>query len=101
MLRCEHKADALIQSGMPAVGYKYVNIDDCWEGKRDEKGYIHPNSNFPNLKALADYLHSKGFKFGLYSTPGPRTCKGYQGSFGHEEQDAQTFASWGSRFFEI
>lgn len=94
------QADALIQSGMQAVGYQYVNIDDCWEGQRDAKGYIHPNSNFPDMKALADYVHSKGLKFGIYSTPGPRTCKGYEGSYGHEEQDAQTFASWGVDFLK-
>lgn len=94
------QADALIQSGMQAVGYQYVNIDDCWQGHRDEKGYIHPNSNFPDMKALGDYLHSRGLKFGIYSTPGPRTCKGYEGSFGHEEQDAETFASWGVDFLK-
>lgn len=94
------QADALIQSGLHTVGYQYVNIDDCWEGRRDEKGYIHPNSNFPDMKALADYVHSRGLKLGIYSTPGPRTCKGFEGSFGHEEQDAQTFASWGVDFLK-
>jgi len=88
-------ADALVSTGMKAAGYTYVDIDDCWQGKRDAKGNIHPNSRFPNMKALADYIHSKGLKFGLYSSPGPKTCAGYEGSYGHEEQDARTYARWG------
>ena len=88
-------ADALVSSGMKAAGYVYVNIDDCWEGKRDEKGFVHPNERFPDMKALADYVHSKGLKLGIYSSPGPKTCAGYEGSLGHEEQDAQTYAEWG------
>lgn len=88
-------ADALVSSGMKAAGYVYVNIDDCWQGKRDEKGVIHPNEKFPDMKALADYVHGKGLKLGIYSSPGPKTCAGYEGSFGHEEQDAQTYAAWG------
>lgn len=93
-------ADALVSSGMKAAGYTYVNIDDCWQGKRDAKGNIHPNSHFPNMKALADYIHSKGLKFGLYSSPGPKTCAGYAGSYGHEEQDARTYARWGVDFLK-
>jgi alpha-galactosidase len=89
------QADAMIRSGMQAVGYRYVNIDDCWQGRRDSKGYIHSNSKFPDIKGLADYLHGKGLKLGLYSTPGPKTCEHNEGSYGHEEQDAQTYASWG------
>jgi alpha-galactosidase len=88
-------ADALVSSGMRDAGYVYVNIDDCWQGKRDEHGTIHPNEKFPDLKALADYVHSKGLKLGIYSSPGPKTCAGYEGSLGHEEQDAQTYAQWG------
>jgi alpha-galactosidase len=80
---------------MRDAGYVYVNIDDCWQGKRDEHGTIHPNEKFPDLKALADYVHSKGLKLGIYSSPGPKTCAGYEGSLGHEEQDAQTYAQWG------
>ena len=89
------QADALVASGMRDVGYKYVIIDDSWEGKRDANGIIHPNEKFPDMKALTDYIHSKGLKLGIYSSPGPQTCLGYEGSYGHEEQDAQTFAEWG------
>ena len=88
-------ADAMVSSGMKAAGYVYVNIDDTWEGQRDAQGFIHPNSKFPDMKALADYVHSKGLKLGIYSSPGPRTCAGYPGSYGHEQQDAQTYADWG------
>ncbi len=92
--------DALVKSGMRAAGYKYVNIDDCWQGKRDAQGFIHPNSRFPDMKALADYIHSKGLKFGLYSSPGPTTCTGYSGSYQHEKQDAETYAKWGVDFLK-
>jgi alpha-galactosidase len=88
-------ADALVSSGMKAAGYLYVNIDDCWQGKRDAQGFISPNAKFPDMKALADYVHSKGLKLGIYSSPGPRTCGKYEGSFGHEQQDAQRYAEWG------
>jgi len=88
-------ADAMVSSGMREAGYVYVNIDDGWAGKRDEKGYIHPNDKFPDMKALGDYIHSKGLKFGIYSSPGPTTCGGFVGSYGHERQDAETYASWG------
>ncbi|MCL5287334.1 MAG: glycoside hydrolase family 27 protein [Acidobacteria bacterium] len=89
------QADAMVSSGMKAAGYTYVNIDDCWQGERDASGVIHPNKNFPDMKALGDYIHSKDLKFGIYSSPGPKTCAGYEGSFGHEERDAKTYASWG------
>ena len=88
-------ADAMVRSGMAAAGYMYVNIDDTWEGGRDAGGNIVPNSKFPDMRALADYVHSKGLKIGIYSSPGPFTCGGYVGSYGHEEQDARTFAAWG------
>lgn len=88
-------ADALVSSGMRDAGYIYVNIDDTWEGQRDAQGVIHPNSKFPDMKALADYVHSKGLKLGIYSSPGPKTCAGYEGSYGHEAQDAKTYAGWG------
>jgi len=87
-------ADALVASGMKDAGYVYVNIDDTWEGQRDANGVLHSNAKFPDMKALAGYVHSKGLKLGIYSSPGPRTCAGYEGSFGHEEQDAQLYASW-------
>ena len=88
-------ADALVASGMRDAGYVYVNIDDTWEGKRDAQGVIHTNEKFPDMKALSDYVHSKGLKLGIYSSPGPKTCAGYEGSYGHEAQDAQTYAEWG------
>ncbi|HEY0307286.1 MAG TPA: glycoside hydrolase family 27 protein [Acidobacteriaceae bacterium] len=88
-------ADLLVSTGMRDAGYIYVNIDDTWEGKRDAQGVIQSNEKFPDMKALADYVHSKGLKLGIYSSPGPKTCAGYEGSYGHEEQDAQTYANWG------
>lgn len=89
------QADMIASNGMREAGYLYVNIDDCWEGKRDASGVIHPNSNFPDMKKLADYIHGKGLKVGIYSSPGPQTCAGFEGSYKHEEQDAQTYAGWG------
>ncbi|KAL6641243.1 hypothetical protein ACP70R_019424 [Stipagrostis hirtigluma subsp. patula] len=92
-------ADALVSTGLAAAGYKYVNIDDCWaEPKRDEMGNLVANKKtFPHgIKALADYVHSKGLKLGIYSDAGFKTCAKVQpGSLGHEEQDAKTFAAWG------
>jgi alpha-galactosidase len=88
-------ADAMVRNGMKDAGYLYVNIDDTWEGARDAGGNIRSNEKFPDMKALADYVHGKGLKLGIYSSPGPRTCAGFEGSFGHEEQDARTFAAWG------
>jgi alpha-galactosidase len=88
-------ADALVSSGMKDAGYVYVNIDDTWEGVRDANGVLHSNAKFPDMKALADYVHSKGLKIGIYSSPGPKTCAGFEGSYGHEEQDAKLYASWG------
>lgn len=89
-------ADAMVSSGMKDAGYTYINIDDTWEGEqRDAQGNIQSNKKFPDMKALADYVHSKGLKLGIYSSPGPNTCAGYEGSYGHEEQDARTFAAWG------
>jgi alpha-galactosidase len=88
-------ADQIVASGMKDAGYVYVNIDDTWEGKRDADGVLHSNDKFPDMKALADYVHSKGLKIGIYSSPGPKTCAGFEGSLGHEEQDAQLYASWG------
>ncbi len=88
-------ADAMVSSGMRDAGYVYVNIDDTWEGVRDAQGNIQTNPKFPDMKALADYVHSKGLKLGIYSGPGPRTCAGYPASYEHEEQDAKTFAAWG------
>jgi alpha-galactosidase len=88
-------ADAMVSSGMKDAGYLYVNIDDTWQGERDAQGNIQANSKFPDMKALADYVHSKGLKIGIYSSPGPKTCAKYEGSYGHEAQDAKTYAAWG------
>lgn len=92
-------ADALVSSGLSKLGYEYVNIDDCWgEQVRDENGNLQAkNATFPSgIKALADYVHCKGLKLGIYSSAGYYTCsKQMPGSLGYEEQDAKTFASWG------
>ena len=88
-------ADAMAANGMKEAGYTYINIDDTWEGGRDAQGNIQTNKKFPDMKALADYVHSKGLKLGIYSSPGPNTCAGYEGTYGHEEQDARTYAAWG------
>ena len=90
-------ADAMATNGMKDAGYQYVNIDDCWHGQRDEQGFIHPDpQRFPSgMKALADYVHSKGLKLGIYSDAGAKTCGGKPASRGHEYQDALTYAQWG------
>lgn len=90
-------ADIMVSSGMKDAGYVYVNIDDCWHGKRDSLGFIHPDPvRFPSgMKALADYVHSKGLKIGIYSDAGTATCGGKPGSRGYEYQDALTYAKWG------
>ena len=89
------QADALIATGMSKLGYQHVIVDDCWQGERDSRGRIHPNSKFPDMRGLAGYVHSKRMKFGIYSSPGPKTLAGFEGSFGHETKDAQTYAEWG------
>lgn len=88
-------ADGMVASGLASYGFQYINIDDAWEAERDEQGRIQTNEKFPDMKALADYVHSKGLKLGIYSSPGPKTCAGYEGSYEHEFQDAQTYAEWG------
>jgi alpha-galactosidase len=88
-------ADAMVTSGMRDAGYTYINIDDTWEGVRDAHGSLGSNKKFPDMKSLVDYVHSRGLKFGIYSSPGSRTCGEYPGSYGHEEQDAKTYAAWG------
>lgn len=89
-------ADAMVASGMKDAGYEYINIDDCWHGERDSLGFIHPDAKrFPSgMKALADYVHSKGLKLGLYSDAGWKTCGGRPGSRGYEYQDALQYAKW-------
>ncbi|HEX4488025.1 MAG TPA: glycoside hydrolase family 27 protein [Terriglobales bacterium] len=89
------QADFMVSSGMKDAGYLYINIDDTWQGERAANGEIQANDRFPDMKALADYVHSKGLKLGIYSSPGAKTCAEYEGSLGHEAQDAQTYANWG------
>ncbi|MBC7912818.1 MAG: glycoside hydrolase family 27 protein [Pyrinomonadaceae bacterium] len=90
-------ADAMVSTGMKDAGYTYINIDDCWHGNRDSLGFIHPDAKrFPSgMKSLADYIHSKGLKIGIYSDADSQTCGGKPGSRGYEFQDAQTYAKWG------
>jgi alpha-galactosidase len=88
-------ADALVASGMRDAGYVYLNIDDGWQGERDESGVLHPNERFPDMNDLAGYVHEKGLRLGIYTSPGHRTCGNKEGSYGHEEQDARMFADWG------
>jgi alpha-galactosidase len=105
-------ADVMVSSGMADVGYQYVSIDDCWMNApkhsdplrvgplRDTQGNILPNKNFPDMKAMTDYIHSKGLKAGIYTSPGPFTCAGFAGAYQHEAQDAQQFADWGFDFLK-
>lgn len=93
--RVRQAADAMVDSGLAAHGFQYVNIDDCWEAGRDANGEIQTNEKFGDMKALADYVHAKGLKLGIYSSPGPKTCAGYEASYQHEQQDADTWARWG------
>jgi alpha-galactosidase len=93
-------ADAMRTNGMRDAGYVYVNIDDTWEGDRNAAGEIGTNDKFGDMKALADYVHARGLKLGIYSSPGAKTCAGFAGSHGHEEQDARRFAAWGVDFLK-
>jgi alpha-galactosidase len=88
-------ADEMLKSGLAAHGFQYVNIDDTWEAGRDANGEIQTNQKFPSMRALSDYVHSKGLKLGIYSSPGPKTCANFEASYQHELQDAQTYARWG------
>jgi alpha-galactosidase len=87
--------DAMLSSGLAAHGFQFINIDDTWEGTRDANGEILTNTKFPDMKSLSDYVHSKGLKIGIYSSPGPKTCAGFEASYRHEDQDAATYAKWG------
>jgi len=91
------EADAMVSSGMREAGYRYIVIDDCWQGARDRNGNIHPDPKrfASGVKALADYVHSRGLKFGIYSDAGEKTCGGRPGSRGYEYQDARQYAAWG------
>ncbi|MDP9174576.1 MAG: putative Ig domain-containing protein [Planctomycetota bacterium] len=107
-----HAAEILVSSGMADVGYQYVNIDDCWAFApsnrdkdrvgplRDEKGNILPNRHFPDMKGLTDYIHVRGLRAGIYTSPGPLTCARFTGSWQHEAQDARQFADWGFDFLK-
>jgi alpha-galactosidase len=105
--KVKRAADAMVKSGLVNHGWTYINIDDFWQNHRDSKdstlrgklrdeaGNIIPNSRFRDMKPLADYVHDLGLKIGLYSSPGPWTCGGCAGSYGHEQQDAESYAEWG------
>jgi alpha-galactosidase len=105
--RVKSAADAMVKSGLINHGWTYINVDDYWQNNRnsrdptlrgpfrDTNGVIVPNSRFPDMKGMADYIHSLGLKAGLYSSPGPWTCGDCAASWQHEEQDAQTYAAWG------
>jgi alpha-galactosidase len=84
----------MVSSGLIEHGWTYINIDDTWEGDRDPTGNIQPNDKFQDMKALADYVHNVGLKIGLYSSPGPKTCAGFEASWKHEQQDAAQYAAW-------
>lgn len=97
----KNTADAIVQLGLRDLGYRYVNIDDCWQAsERDAQGHVVPDPNkFPQgMKDVADYVHQKGLYLGIYTDAGNRTCAGYPGSWGHEQLDAQDYASWGIDF---
>jgi alpha-galactosidase len=96
-------ADAMVSTGMKAAGYQYVNIDDCWQVSRDAQGTIVADpKRFPSgIKALADYVHSKGLRLGVYTDAGRLTCQKRPGSYEHEVQDAKTYASWGVDYVKI
>jgi alpha-galactosidase len=105
-------ANVMISSGMADVGYQYVNIDDCWMNApknndpkrvgplRNKNGNIIPNYYFPDMKGLTSYIHGKGLKAGIYTSPGTLTCGGFAGAWQHEEQDARQFAAWGFDFLK-
>jgi alpha-galactosidase len=109
-------ADAMIASGMADVGYQYVNLDDCWMNAdsvgryqrdpkrvgpaRDANGNLLPNTYFPDLRGMTDYIHARGLKAGVYTSPGPKTCAGFTGAYQHEAQDARQFADWGFDFLK-
>jgi alpha-galactosidase len=96
-------ADAMVSSGMLAAGYTYLNLDDCWQASRDETGTIVADAaRFPSgIPALAEYVHSKGLKFGLYTCAGTLTCQEKPGSYLHEVQDAATYAAWGVDYVKV
>lgn len=95
------QAAALVKCGMKDLGYEYVVLDGGWEGFHDDNGLFHPDpAKFTDMKALCDYIHGLGLKVGIHTSPGPTTCRGREASYGHEKQDAQTFANWGIDFLK-
>ena len=90
-------ADAMVEEGLRDLGYQYIILDDLWQGGRDADGKIFPDPDkFPSgMKALSDYIHSKGLKFGIYTDAAEWTCAGVTGSYGFEKEDAETYAEWG------
>lgn len=93
------QAKAMVDNGMKAAGYQYVVIDGGWEGTHDAQGVFHSDpQRFPDMKALCDYIHGLGLKVGIHTSPGPLTCAGHEASYGHEQQDVDTFAKWGIDF---
>jgi alpha-galactosidase len=88
------QAEAMVKNGMKAAGYRYVSIDDGWAGRRDAQGFIHPNEKFPDMQGLVAYVHSLGLEFGIYTATSAKTCVGLEGSLGHEDEDAATYAQW-------
>jgi alpha-galactosidase len=93
--KAREAADLLVATGLAYHGYQYVNIDDAWEGGRDMNGKIVANAKYKDMKKMTEYIHSKGLKAGIYSSPGPLTCGRWEGSHGHVQQDADTYAEWG------
>ncbi|MFB3825251.1 MAG: NPCBM/NEW2 domain-containing protein [Bryobacteraceae bacterium] len=93
-------ADWMVKSGLRDHGYQFINIDDAWMGERDARGEIQANNRFPDIGALADYVHARGLKLGIYSSPGPKTCQQMEGSYQHEAQDAAVYARWGIDFLK-
>lgn len=93
--RVKQSADAMVKSGLVNHGWTYMVIDDGWQGERDGAGVLQPNEKFPEMEKLGSYLHEQGMKFGIYSSPGDKTCGGLAGSLGYEKLDAQTWAKWG------
>jgi len=93
--RTRAAAAAMVKSGLATKGFNYIIIDEGWQNGRSADGTLKTNDKFGDIKKLADYVHDQGFRFGIYSSPGPKTCAGNVGSFDHELQDARTFASWG------
>ena len=94
-------AESLEETDLRAAGYLYVEVDEGWQGARDANGVLHAGAKFPDMKALGDYIHSKQLKFGLAVSAAPKSCGGFEGSYGHEAEDAKLFASWGVDYHRL